>query len=452
MNKIVETKYGLVEGIENEKGFQFLGIPFAKPPIGELTFKHPVDPDKWDGVYSATKPKANPIQRKGTFSVGHNDLDCLYLNIYVPRLLKNESKKLPVMVWIFGGSFATGGTGLKDKKTTQIEYDCSEFVNDTNTIVVTFNYRLNLYGYSFLNAFDNRFDVNNGIYDQIKALKFVKDNIENFGGDSSNITVFGQSAGGASIIALLGIKECENLFNKAIVMSPVSEHFYTKKEGKKLAKKYLKYLGVKTSDLSKLYNISEETIVKANKKLANYAYMHGELRVPFSPIIDGVLLKEEPKFAAIKSNKPLLIGHVINEGNLFLLKAKDYFLPFMAKLFGLKVKKGDASYRYRASIALTHKLYIDPMLEILSSYNGKAYKYLYKYVSPDCKKLGVDTFHACDVPVLFNYNTHFEKVDDEDTQKVGLKMRKIFSKFAYDDFDEFEEYKINNKEIIFDKE
>ena len=195
--------------------------------------------------------------------------------------------------------------------------------------------------------------------------------------------------------------------------------------------------------------MTPQEIKCANKKLADYAYRKGELRCPFSPTIDGVLLKDEPKKLAALNNKPLLIGNVINEGNLFLLKAPDFALPFMVKLFGLKLKKnkGD-TYRHRASIALTHKLYIDPMLEILSNYQGKAYKYEYQYTSPDCAKLGVETFHACDVPVLFGYNTPFERVDDPKTQNITKTMRMLFSKFAHDEFNEYEEYKINKKEII----
>ena len=121
----------------------------------------------------------------------------------------------------------------------------------------------------------------------------------------------------------------------------------------------------------------------------------------------------------------------------------------MVKLFGLKLKKNKHdTYRHRASIALTHKLYIDPMLEILKDYKGKAYKYEYQYTSPDCAKLGVETFHACDVSVLFGYNTSFQRVDDSETQRVTKEMRTLFSKFAYGEFDEYEEYCKNKKEII----
>lgn len=448
INKVVSTTKGKIEGIEEERGYRFLGIPFVKAPINDLSFKHPIEIEPWDGVYKADTPKANPIQREGTFSVGYNDKDSLYLNIYVPKIAK-EKEKLPVMIWIYGGSYATGGTGLKNNKTMQIEYDSSDFANDTGCIIVNFNYRLNVYGYLNLNSIDSSFDVNNGIYDQIAALKFIRENIKFFGGDENNITLFGQSAGGSSIIALMSIPEISNLYNKAIVMSPVSEHFFFPKESKKLAKKYLHYLGVKKNELNKLYSLTPEEIKAANKKIADYAYRKGELRCPFSPTIDGKLLKDEPKKLAALNDKPLLIGNVANEGNLFLLKAPDFALPFMVKLFGLKLKKNKHdTYRHRASIALTHKLYIDPMFEILKDYKGKAYKYEYQYTSPDCAKLGVETFHACDVSVLFGYNTSFQRVDDSETQRVTKEMHTLFSKFAYGEFGEYEEYRKNKKEII----
>ena len=225
ISKIVETNQGLIEGIEEERGYRFLGVPFVKAPIGDLSFKRPQEVEKWSGIYKADKPKANPIQREGTFSVGYNSQDSLYLNIYVPKIAK-EKEKIPVMVWIYGGSYATGGTGLKNDKTLQIEYDSSDFANDTGCIIVNFNYRLNVYGYLNLHSISDDFDLNNGIYDQMAALKFIKENIASFGGDENNITLFGQSAGGSSIIALMSIPEISNLFHKAIVMSPVSEHFF----------------------------------------------------------------------------------------------------------------------------------------------------------------------------------------------------------------------------------
>ena len=448
MEKLVDTTLGKILGIENEKGFRFLGIPFAKPPLGELMFARPQKPDKWSGVYKADTPKANPIQRKGTFSVGNNSLDCLYLNIYVPKSINDSTKKLPVMVWIYGGSFATGGSGLKIEGTNQIEYDCSDFANETNCILVTFNYRLNLYGYSNLEFLGDKFDYNNGIRDQILALEFVKENIENFGGNSNNITIFGQSAGGASVLYLMCIKECEHLFNKAIAMSPVSEHYFAKEESAKIAKRYLKYLGISKNNYMDLYNLKPEIIVEANKQIGNYLYRKGELRCPFSPTIDGELLVDEPMKLIQKSTKQLVIGNVINEGNLFLLDIPDFVLPFMVKIFKLKPRKGKESYRYRASIALTHHIYLDPLLKILSTYKGKAYRYQYRYVSPTCEDLGVETFHACDVPVLFDYNTHFESVDDKETKRVGKEMRKLFSDFAKDKFDEYSEYKNDENNLI----
>ena len=176
ISKIVETNKGLIEGIEEERGYRFLGVPFVKAPIGDLSFKRPQEVEKWSGIYKADKPKANPIQRGGTFSVGYNNQDSLYLNIYVPKIAK-EKEKIPVMVWVYGGSYATGGTGLKNDKTLQIEYDSSDFANDTGCIIVNFNYRLNVYGYLNLHSISDDFDLNNGIYDQIAALKFVKENI-----------------------------------------------------------------------------------------------------------------------------------------------------------------------------------------------------------------------------------------------------------------------------------
>ena len=90
INKVVSTTKGKIEGIEEERGYRFLGIPFVKAPINDLSFKHSIEIEPWDGVYKADTPKANPIQREGTFSVGYNDKDSLYLNIYVPKIVKEK--------------------------------------------------------------------------------------------------------------------------------------------------------------------------------------------------------------------------------------------------------------------------------------------------------------------------------------------------------------------------
>ena len=132
----VVTSYGPVRGIVKDGVLEYLGIPYAEPPVGDLRFRHPLPPKPWTGVLDATKGGANCIQEKSRFSTGNNSEDCLYLNVFVPQA---PSGKLPVMVWIHGGSFATGGTGRKRSDTEVLEYELGGFAKETGTIVVSIN-------------------------------------------------------------------------------------------------------------------------------------------------------------------------------------------------------------------------------------------------------------------------------------------------------------------------
>lgn len=186
----IKTQYGMVEGFAHGGCSVWYGIPFAKPPVGELAFKHPVPPEPWEGVLQARKGSCNPIQSEGDFSIGNNSMDCLYLNVFVPE---EHDGPLPVMVWIFGGAWNQGGAGAMRKDSAELQYDMSLFARESGCAVVSINYRLNLYGFLNLHFLDARFDRNNGLYDQILALQWVHDNIAAFGGDPDNITLFGQS-------------------------------------------------------------------------------------------------------------------------------------------------------------------------------------------------------------------------------------------------------------------
>ncbi len=419
MNKIIHTRYGDIEGFEHEGCRVYLGIPFAKPPVGELAFRHPLPPSPWAGVLKADKGSANPIQSSGGAHIGNNSLDCLYLNVFVPE---NAVSPLPVMVWIYGGSYSHGGAGAEEKGTAKLQYDLARFARKTGCAVVTFNYRLNIYGFLNLRFLDRSFDINNGLYDQIMALKFVRENISAFGGDPENVTVFGQSAGGACILALMSMKEAEGLFDKAIVQSACIEHFFTKKESLRNTRQYLKYAGVKKP--SELKALDEKRICIANEKYSGWVLRHGDPRCAFSPVIDGVSLTDEPKRAVIDSHIPLLIGNTTQEANLFTKAVPSPALPFVARNLKVRVRKGLGSYRQRLSDALTRHIYIRPQLEILKEYKGKAWRYIYAHPLPGS---GMGCFHASELPVLFDISLMgFEGHGD----KTGDKLRAIWGRFA----------------------
>ncbi|XP_034244755.1 venom carboxylesterase-6-like [Thrips palmi] len=184
----------------------FEGIPFAKPPVGELRFKAPMAKEPWSGVLVADK--TGPVCPQRAFSkpnVVEGSEDCLYLNVYYPKL--TADKTLPVMVFVHGGGFTTGAGSIYGP----------EYVTDRDVVFVNFNYRLGPLG--FLSTADDAVPGNQGMKDMVLALQWVRDNIRAFGGDPDSVTIFGESAGAASVHYLALSPLAKGLFHRAIQMS-----------------------------------------------------------------------------------------------------------------------------------------------------------------------------------------------------------------------------------------
>ncbi len=222
------TNSGPVIGIEGEEGIHiWFGVPYAEAPVDKLRWKAPRNVNSWDKVYEATNFGSSCVQIQSSLTGGGlakpgdiiGDEDCLYLNIYAPSYsvtsVPKEINKLPVMVWIHGGGNTSGMTS---------EYNPERFVASQNIIVVTISYRLGLFGWFSHPELRNKSDgidvsPNFGLLDQIKALEWLRDNIEGFGGDKNNITIFGESAGGQNVIALYVSPLAKGLFHRAISQS-----------------------------------------------------------------------------------------------------------------------------------------------------------------------------------------------------------------------------------------
>ncbi|XP_033746526.1 acetylcholinesterase-like [Pecten maximus] len=215
-DNIVTTTYGAVQGkavtTNNETVHQFLKLPFAKPPVGNLRFKKPRRPDSWNGTLQAVHHGPPCMQRllrryKDVLDNSAISEDCLYLNVYVPGQI-NITANLSVMVYIHGGGYRSKTASL---------YDGSFLAQHGDVIVVVTNYRLGFFG--FLSTEDESAKGNYGLWDQIYALRWVQENIRSFGGNPEKVTVFGHSAGGYSIGLLLLSAESKDLFRRAIPMS-----------------------------------------------------------------------------------------------------------------------------------------------------------------------------------------------------------------------------------------
>lgn len=215
---IARTRYGLLQGVRENDLSTFKGIPYAAPPVGDLRWRKPKSPVAWPGVRKANAfGKAcmqNPaISLENGGDPGPLSEDCLYLNVWTPK--PDRSARLPVMLWIHGGAliFGAGSVPL---------YDGSALAR-RGAVVVTINYRLGQLGFFSHPALDQEDPagpVNYGLFDQIAALRWVQQNIAAFGGDPANVTIFGQSAGGESVLALFASPLAKGLFKKGISQSP----------------------------------------------------------------------------------------------------------------------------------------------------------------------------------------------------------------------------------------
>nr|ARM65382.1 putative antennal esterase CXE11 [Ectropis obliqua] len=213
----VTIAQGKLKGAEaiSENGFKyyrFLNIPYAKPPVGRLRFKNPEPAEPWEGERDATKSSLENISCQFDFVTKEiiGSEDCLYLNISTPKLPSSGSKLLPVMFYLHGGGFVRGNG-------TIIEQSTPEPLVDNDVVVVTINYRLGVFG--FLSLDTAEVTGNMGLKDQVIALKWVQENIEKFGGDKNNVTIFGVSAGAASVELLMLSSTTRGLFHKAILQS-----------------------------------------------------------------------------------------------------------------------------------------------------------------------------------------------------------------------------------------
>ncbi|ORX44166.1 alpha/beta-hydrolase [Piromyces finnis] len=279
----VSCKNGIFVGEKTDDDIlSFKGIPYAKPPTGKLRWKPPVRPDDSLTVMEAYHFGYSPIQTQWALEAAsyyEQSEDCLTLNIWVNPTEKYNGKK-PVMVFIYGGSYGWGGT-------IDPMYDAYHFVKDQPDIVfVTVNYRTGIMGFIDFSKVEGGEEYkesgNLGLLDQIQALKWIKENIEGFGGDPDNVTLFGESAGAGSVSILSVIPEAKGLFKRVIAQSGSVALTYSKKECQKLTELLLKEANADT--MNDLLTLTEDTLKEINIKLNDYNNF---------PERDGIVIPED---------------------------------------------------------------------------------------------------------------------------------------------------------------
>jgi para-nitrobenzyl esterase len=301
---VVTTADGAVRGKAVAATDEYLGIPYAAPPVGALRWQPPKPPAPWHGVRSAASFAPHCPQPSSAFGVASTSEDCLYLNVFTPAGLQGAgARNLPVMVWVHGGSLRTGASEL---------YNPTGLVGH-GVIVVTINYRLGALGFladSTLASRPGGPSGNYGLMDQQAALRWVQRNIRGFGGNPLNVTLFGESAGGLSTLSQLVSPGARGLFQRAIVESgsynPNQQSLAT---AEAVGQAFATKAGCASNTASCLRALPVSTI------LAN------EDPVGYTPDVDGVVLRQSVKTALASgqfNRVPVVIGTNHDEYRLFV--------------------------------------------------------------------------------------------------------------------------------------
>ncbi|MGO8951193.1 MAG: carboxylesterase/lipase family protein [Ktedonobacterales bacterium] len=354
MDTVVKTRSGSVRGSVAGNVLSFKGIPYAAPPFGPNRFQAPQPVAPWDGVRDAlafgpTCPKPPylpPYDSILTEPVIAGE-DCLNLNVWTPE---RGDARLPVMVWIHGGSFTRGSNAVPG-------YNGSSFARD-GVVYVSINYRLGVDGFLFLS--DGI--ANRGLLDQLAALQWVQENIAAFGGDPDKVTLFGESAGSFSVSTLLSMPPAAGLFRRAIAQSGAGHHATSLTTAQRLAGYLSEKLGGKPTREA-MSSISIDRLLQAQMELGAEMLLDpnpqkwGELalnQMPFEPVIDGEVLTELPiKRIAAGSGAQveMLVGTNAEEWRFFMVPngvidaINDAMLTGIVTAYGLPVEQTLATYR-----------------------------------------------------------------------------------------------------------
>ncbi|MFC1493945.1 carboxylesterase/lipase family protein [Thermodesulfobacteriota bacterium] len=341
----VKVNEGTIEGVEQDGIISYKGIPFAAPPVGDLRWKAPQPAEAWTGVKSADTYACGCMQDSSmaamTGAPANFGEDCLYLNVWTGA--KKADEKRPVMVWIHGGAFVGGMTGTP-------MFDGTKFARK-GVVLVSIAYRLGVFGFMAhpeLSSESGKGSGTYGLQDMIAGLKWVKDNIAQFGGDPSRVTIFGESAGGIAVGMLSAAPPAKGLFQRAIsesggsfapprVVEGAGMNVAALKLAESDGENFLKKLGVDSIKAARA--LSAEHIQKATG-----GGMGGGFR--FWPVADGYVIPGDPYELYEKgqfNDTPILAGTNSNEGGLFMRG------PVTPEQFEQQIRSG---YGERADVIL----------------------------------------------------------------------------------------------------
>ncbi|MCF2532073.1 carboxylesterase/lipase family protein [Yinghuangia soli] len=438
---VAAAKSGLLRGQAVGGAEQFLGVPYAAPPVGALRFRAPAAVPRWSGTRDATAQSAACIQFApvGVDPAYPRSEDCLALDLYRPRGAR-PGAKLPVIVWIHGGAWQQG---------TGVQFAGRTTADTTGAIVLSINYRLGALGYLGLPGFDAETPEGSGNWgtlDQIAALRWVRDNATAFGGDAGNVTVTGQSAGSGSVCALLGAPAAKGLFAKAVLQSGPCSFLSARPlaDAQAQGAAFAASLGCPDAATAAacLRNVPIAALTAAGMNLP-----------PLGPAAGGKLLPRAP-YEAITSGQwnkvPVIIGNTRSEGKLFALgqagiSAEEY-TAYVGATYGSVASKVLARYPvsgyptpfHALSAVLTDSSWACQTQVTAESLSRQVPTYQYEFDDPASPPLrgldipGLDTgnAHSAELAYLFDFTEQGRPFTAEQA-KLADRMKRAWAAFAW---------------------
>ena len=454
---VAQTANGKVAGYIQDGVTIFKGIPYAKAN----RFEAPVQADSWEGIRSCRQ--YGPVSPQGAragwandeiaFAFNWNDgvqgEDCLRLNVWTPAL---DSRKRPVMVWLHGGGYSAGsGQELPS-------YDGTSLAFAEDVVVVSINHRLNVLGFLDLSAYGEKYakSANAGLLDIVASLKWVRDNIAAFGGDPSNVTIFGQSGGGGKVTTLLATPCAKGLFHKAIVQSGSMLRTMESKYSRKIGIATVRNLGLDASSIDKISEVPYGELLAAGEKAIAQVKAEADrdgvasFIFGWAPTVDGAVLPSQPfdpQAPAISADIPMIIGTTRHEFSMTtyvpalrnagreevigILKGRygegtERFLELFAKAYpGSKpADMLDADFVFRPGA-------IEQALRKSLQGAAPVYMYMFNWESPVLDGILRST-HCMEIPFVFNNADRHASMTGGGAQAMELasKMSHCWAEFA----------------------
>ncbi len=436
---IVNTLSGKIRGYERNGALEFLGIPYAEAPIGELRLKRAVPIKSWEGILDAGQYGAPSVQSGREGNIGSED--CLTMNICRPL----EGENLPVLVFIHGGGY---NTGMASDPLISGE----SFVKN-GIVYVTFQYRLNVWGFYDFSTYapGEAFDTNCGMSDHIVAMRWIHENIRFFGGDPERVTISGESAGAMSVVAMMTMPALRGTFQQAISSSSLPNGIHSHKTARENMDLFLEGMGWTEDDLPKMKTVDAFEVLTGNDHVAKMHQVKNPGICLPANVVDDLIPKRPVDAIAEGAAREikLMIGTNLHEGSMFV-RPGDTNFPNSWEMVDTMLEKNGYAHRIQefhdyygsrnhrilhgveeAFIHLTTDMHFRmPAIKIAQSQSkhNDVYLYRFEYISEFARKHEMMADHAMDLPFDFNKTDFgFGKIilgedDPQDVQRLAEEI------------------------------